>query len=114
MTIRFLSQHYAVAPQINPDDVAALKQQGIATLVCNRPDAEGSPQPLFADIAAAARALGMQAHYLPVTPGRITQADRDAFAALFASAPKPVLGFCRTGTRAELLWTGMEKQRGGA
>lgn len=114
MTIRFLSQHYAVAPQITPDDVAALKQQGFATLICNRPDGEGSPQPAFADIDAAARALGIQAYYLPVTPGRITQADREAFAALFASAPKPVLGFCRTGTRAELLWSGVEKKGDGA
>lgn len=107
--MRYLDQHYAVAPQILPDDVPALKQQGFATLICNRPDGEGNPQPLFADIAERARALGIEAHYLPVTPGRITQADRDAFAALLAAAPKPVLGFCRTGNRAEQLWNGVQE-----
>lgn len=105
MSIRYLSKDYAVGPQIMPADVAHLKEQGFATLVCNRPDAEGAGQPAFAEIAAEARRHGMHALHLPVVPGKITAADRDAFAALYAHAPKPVLGFCRTGMRAETLWT---------
>ncbi|WP_313706366.1 TIGR01244 family sulfur transferase [Massilia sp.] len=112
--MRYLDPHYAVAPQITPADVAALQRQGFATLICNRPDGEGAGQPLFAEIAAAAGALGIEAHYLPVTPAQITQADRDAFAALYAAAPKPVLGFCRTGNRAEQLWHGLREGAGGA
>ncbi|MGI4846466.1 MAG: TIGR01244 family sulfur transferase [Janthinobacterium lividum] len=104
MTIRQLDKDYAVAPQLMPADVARLKAQGFATLVCNRPDGEGGDQPAFAEIAAEAHKHGLQALYLPVIPGRITAADRDAFAALYAAAPKPVLGFCRTGMRAETLW----------
>lgn len=111
--MRYLDQLHAVAPQITADDVAALKHEGFATLICNRPDGEDSAQPPFADIAARAQALGIQAHYLPVTPGRITQADREAFAALLASAPKPVLGFCRTGHRAEQLWNGVRESGSG-
>ncbi len=107
MTIRHLSRDYAVGPQITPADVAGLKAQGFATLVCNRPDGEGGDQPAFSDIAAEARRHGIQALHLPVTPGKITPADRDAFAALYAAAPKPVFGFCRTGMRAETLWTDM-------
>ena len=104
MTIRYLGQHYAVAAQVVPADIAQLKQQGFATLFCHRPDGEGSGQPPFAEIAAEAKRHGMEALYLPVTPGKITPADRAAFAALYAGAPKPVLGFCRTGMRAETLW----------
>ncbi len=104
MSIRYLNQDYAVAPQIMPADVVRMKERGFATLVCNRPDGEGAGQPTFAEIAAEARRHGMHALHLPVVPGRITPADRDAFAALYAAAPKPVLGFCRTGMRAETLW----------
>jgi len=105
MNIRYLSKDYAVGPQITPADVGWLKAQGFATLVCNRPDGEAGDQPAFAEIAAEASRHGMQALHLPVVPGQITPADRDAFAALYAAAPKPVLGFCRTGLRAETLWT---------
>ncbi|CAN7446789.1 TIGR01244 family sulfur transferase [Massilia sp. LjRoot122] len=104
MTIRYLNKDYAVAPQVLPSDVAHLKEKGFATLVCNRPDGEGGDQPSFAEIAAEAQKHGMQALHLPVIPGKITLADRDAFAALYAAALKPVLGFCRTGMRAEMLW----------
>lgn len=104
MTIRYLSKDYAVAPQITPADVAGLKEQGFATLVCNRPDGEAGDQPGFAAIASEARRLGIEALHLPVVPGRITDADRAAFAALYAAAPKPILGFCRTGMRAETLF----------
>jgi len=40
MSIRHLGKDYAVGPQITPADVARLKAQGFATLVCNRPDGE--------------------------------------------------------------------------
>ncbi len=104
MSIRHLHPDYAVAPQVLPADVARLKEQGFATLVCNRPDGEGGDQPAFADIAAEAHKHGMQAVHLPVVPGKVTPADCDAFAAVYAAAAKPVLGFCRTGMRAESLW----------
>lgn len=113
MTIRYLDKHYAVAPQIAPADVVRLKEQGFASLVCNRPDGEGGDQPSFAEIAAEARRHGMQALHLPVIPGRITPDDRDAFAALYAAAPKPMLGFCRTGMRAETLWNDTQDRRQG-
>lgn len=106
MNIRYLGAHYAVAPQIMPEDVRRLKEQGFASLICTRPDGEGAGQPVFAEIEAQARKHGMQALHLPVRPGRITQADLDAFAAFYSGAPKPVLGFCRTGMRAEALWEG--------
>lgn len=111
MTIRYLDKDYAVAPQIMPAELARLKEQGFATLVCNRPDGEVGDQPSFAEIAAEARRHGMEALHLPVIPGKITPADRDAFAALVAAAPKPILGFCRTGMRAETLWNETRERR---
>lgn len=114
MNIRFLSNNYAVAQQITPADIDDLREQGFAALVCTRPDGEEAGQPAFAAIGAQARAAGMEAFWLPVTPGRITDADRAAFAVLYANAPKPVLGFCRTGLRAETLWNDTRDRRDAA
>ena len=111
MSIRHLSPHFAVAPQIVPADIAHLKEQGFAAVFCHRPDGEAVGQPLFAEIEAEANKHGLQALHLPVTPGKITPADRDAFAALYAGAPKPVLGYCRTGLRAETLWADTRDRR---
>lgn len=113
MSIRYLSKDYAVGPQIAPEQIAQLKAQGFATLVCNRPDGESGDQPAFAEIAAEASKHGMEALHLPVIPGKITPADRDAFAALYAAAPKPVFGFCRTGLRAETLWADTQSRTEG-
>jgi uncharacterized protein (TIGR01244 family) len=111
MDIRYLDKDYAVSPQVSPADVAQLKEQGFATLICNRPDGEAGDQPAFSELAAKAQEHGMQALYLPVVPGKITDADRAAFAAQYAAAPKPVLGFCRTGVRAKTLWDDTQDRR---
>lgn len=112
MTIRHLGTNYAVAPQIMPAEVERLGEQGFATIVSNRLDGEDTSQPSFDMIEAEARKYGLHALHLPVTPGKITQADLDAFAVLYASATKPVLGYCRTGMRAEALWEGTRRLGG--
>lgn len=57
-----------------------------------------------ADIAAAAKELGMQARHLPIEPGKATPKDGDAFGALMKELPKPILAYCRTGMRSTALW----------
>jgi len=104
MSIRYLDKDFAIASQVAAEALQGLRNAGLATIICNRPDAEGSDQPAFATVAEQAAQCGMQAHYLPVVPGKITPADVEAFAALFADAPKPVVAYCRTGLRAETLW----------
>lgn len=111
MTIRYLNKEYAVGPQIIAADVARLKEQGFGSIFCNRPDGESGDQTVFAEIAAEARKHGIEAVHLPVTPGKITPADRDAFAELYARAPKPVFAYCRTGNRAETLWSDTQDRR---
>lgn len=104
MSIRYLDKDFAITSQVVPEALQGLRDAGLATIICNRPDGEGSDQPAFATVAEQAAQCGMQAHYLPVVPGKITSADVEAFAALFADAPKPVVAYCRTGLRAETLW----------
>jgi sulfide:quinone oxidoreductase len=104
MNVRYLDKDFAVSAQVAPEALSELGDAGFATIMCNRPDSEGDDQPAFAAVAEQARACGVEAHYLPVVPGKITVRDVEAFAALFAAAPKPVLAYCRTGLRAETLW----------
>ena len=105
MEIRKINDSYGVAPQISRDDVSMIAAAGYRAIICNRPDGEGNDQPLFREIADAAEAAGLPVHYLPVTTGKISDDDVEAFDRLFADLPKPVLAFCRTGTRSETLWS---------
>ena len=104
MNIRYLDKDFAITSQVAPGTLSELRDAGLATIICNRPDGEGEGQPAFSEVAAQASQCGLEARYLPVVPGKITAADVEAFAALFADAPKPVLAYCRTGLRAETLW----------
>ncbi|WP_151446772.1 bifunctional protein tyrosine phosphatase family protein/NAD(P)/FAD-dependent oxidoreductase [Lacisediminimonas profundi] len=104
MEIRKLNDELSVSPQILMEDMAALKAAGFRAVVCNRPDGEGSDQPLFSEIEDAARAAGLEAHYLPAEPGKVTDQQGTDFGSLLAGLPKPVLAYCRTGMRSATMW----------
>jgi len=100
-----LSQDVAVAPQLGPQDMADVAAAGFKSVIINRPDFEGGPeQPSAADVAAAAQAAGLRCEYQPVVSGAMTQADVERFASLLDSLPRPVLAYCRTGTRCTVLY----------
>lgn len=104
MKIEQLSPELSVSEQIGPAQLAALKEAGFRTIICNRPDGESLDQPPFADIARAACALGIEAHYLPAEPGKVTDEQGIAFGQMLAQLPKPVLAYCRTGKRSSTMW----------
>ena len=107
MTIRVqqLSPDVCVAPQLTPEAMAAAAQAGFKSVVNNRPDFEGGPdQPTSANIEAAARAAGLVYAYLPVAPGHQTPEEIARFGELLATLPKPILAFCRSGTRSGKLF----------
>jgi sulfide:quinone oxidoreductase len=104
MDIRRLTPELSVSPQIVPADVPALQAAGYRALICNRPDGEGNDQPLFSEIEEAARACGIEAHYLPAESGKVSDGQGGEFGALMALLPKPVLAYCRTGMRSTTMW----------
>jgi sulfide:quinone oxidoreductase len=103
MDIRKITDDFSVAPQIRVADVAAIAAAGFRAVICNRPDGESADQPPSGDVAAAVTAAGMEWRMLPVT--QVSRADGDAFGKLLTELPKPVLAFCRTGTRCTALWS---------
>ena len=102
---RQLDDKVWVSEQIHPDEVAALVGQGITMLVNNRPDGEEPGQPDWSQIADAADAAGLEYAFIPVTPGQMSGAQAEEFRRLVTDMPKPVLAFCRTGTRSIQLWS---------
>lgn len=99
-----LTEQLSVAAQLNADDLAAAKAAGFRTIINNRPDGESDDQPSSAEMARLANALGLSYHHQPVISGQISDDNIDEFGRLYTAAEKPVLAFCRTGTRCTFLW----------
>ncbi len=96
---------FSTSPQIHPADLQEIAALGFKTVINNRPDGEGgTEQPTSVQIEAAALAAGLRYAYLPVVSGQITEPQARRFAELLAMSPKPVLAFCRSGSRSQNLY----------
>lgn len=102
--IRTLNDRISVAPQITPEDMAAIKAAGFVAIVNNRPDEEESGQPTGEAIRAAAEASGLTYSAIPITHAGFSHPQIDAMAAALTAADGPVLAYCRSGTRSCNLW----------
>jgi sulfide:quinone oxidoreductase len=111
MQFKKIDANFSASEQIRPSDVAAIAAAGFRSIICNRPDGEGWGQPHFAEIEAAAKAAGIEAAYVPVTPGGMTPGDVNRFAGLLRTLPGPVLAYCRSGARATGLWQAAQALR---
>lgn len=104
LAIRPVSANYHVCPQIAPDDVADIARAGYTTLVCMRPDDEVPSQPRCAEVAAAARAHGLDFHFIPARSGAVTAPQAAALREVLRAAGGPVLSYCASGNRCTLAW----------
>lgn len=105
MEIRNVTPSFAVAPQIQPSDLADLAEQGFVAVVCNRPDGEEDGQPTVAQMREAAQAKGIAFHHIPVSGGKFPDSAVNAFRAIRRGTEGPLLAYCRTGTRSITLDT---------
>ena len=104
MDIRRLTDTYAVAPQIDPQDMAAIRAAGFTTVIDNRPDGE-IPSALHTDaMRKAALAAGLQFVANPVIGGAMTMDNVTAQGAAIAAASGPVLAYCASGNRSSQVW----------
>jgi sulfide:quinone oxidoreductase len=105
MDIHRVTDQFGVSQQVEVADVSAIAAAGYRALVCNRPDGEGPDQQTFQEIEVEARKHGLDVRYLPVAAGKVRDEDAVDFARAYAELPKPVLAYCRTGTRSITLWS---------
>src|SRR5690554_4990638 len=101
---KYLTSDLAVASQLSVADVQAAKDAGFNTIINNRPDNEEPGQPDNGQIARAASDLGLDFHYLPVISGQLLDSNIEDFKQLLPELRRPVLMFCRSGTRCTHLW----------
>ena len=93
------------SPQIELADVAEASALGIGMIINNRPEDESADQTPGAEIEAASKAAGIAYIAIPVTHAGFSMPQVEAMeAALAAAGDKPVLAYCRSGTRSTLLW----------
>lgn len=103
-----------VGHQLVEADFAELAARGFRSVVNNRPDGEVPDQLPNRQANAAALRYGLAFRYLPVISAKITDDEVvDEFTRLMNDLPRPVLFYCRTGTRCATLWAQVAAQRHG-
>lgn len=105
MDIRQITPDYAVSPQIKAQDIPDIKAAGFRSIMCNRPDGEEFGQPDFDAIAKAAQDAGLEVRCVPIVSGMVTPQAAQDFATALDQMPKPMLAYCRSGTRCTMLWS---------
>lgn len=102
---KVLTDDFAVAGQLYPEQMAAIAEAGFGAIICNRPDGEAPDEPQFEAVGEAAGRAGLAVRYIPVSNqvGVTPENVADTKAAL-ADLPKPVLAYCRSGARSARLF----------
>lgn len=105
LTFTWVTSDFATAPQLATEDLAQAAAAGFRSVVNNRPDFEGGPsQPTSQAMQQAAETAGLEYAFLPVQSAYQTPAEIARMHELLQQLPKPVLGFCRSGTRTAALF----------
>lgn len=103
MAWKHLTTQFAATSQVRPEDLPEVAQH-FGLLINNRPDAEEAGQPSSAELRAEAERLGIRYRHVPVTMNGIDDASIEAFLHELEAEQRPILAFCRTGTRSAALW----------
>jgi uncharacterized protein (TIGR01244 family) len=90
--------------------MAAIRDLGYTTVICNRPDLENPPAYHTAVMAAAAEAVGLSFVENPFAAG-LDLGIIDRQRAAIDAATGPVLAYCRSGTRSATVWALAEAGR---
>lgn len=105
MNIHRINDEFSFSKQLELTDIAQIHVQGFRSIICNRPDGEGSNQPTIDEIKAEAELYSLEIRYVPVVLGNITDSDIADFSSAIATLPKPTLAYCLSGKRSEMLWS---------
>jgi uncharacterized protein (TIGR01244 family) len=103
--ITTVDDRFAVAPQLIASQLAQIAALGFRAVINNRPDGEAGPdQPSNESLRAATLAAGLQYAYVPVPPTTASHEQVLQMQQALVQLPKPVLAFCRSGTRSKRLY----------
>ncbi len=104
MELKRITPDFAVAPQIEPEDMATLAAEGFRVVINNRPDEEVPPDLQSEAMRVAAEAAGLVYLHNPVVNGGLTMDMVVQQGEALAAAGGPVFAYCRSGTRSSIVW----------
>lgn len=104
MDYKAVTDKFAVAPQITPDDVTEIKNLGYVAIINNRPDDEVPGQPSAEEIRKAAENQGLAYFNIPIQSGTLTPESVESTRETIAAVHGPTFAYCRSGTRSITLW----------
>jgi uncharacterized protein (TIGR01244 family) len=104
MERRQITETYSVSPQLAPQDVAHLAEDGVRVLINNRPDSEVPPEVQSAALREAAEAAGLTFIDNPVVHGALTLEIIETQRAAIDEADGPVHAYCASGNRSTIVW----------
>jgi uncharacterized protein (TIGR01244 family) len=104
MDYKTVTPEFAVAPQIQPNDIETIKNLGYVAIINNRPDDETPDQPATGSLAKMASEAGLQYYDIPIRSGTLSAEAIDETRNTINSIDGPVFAFCRSGTRSITLW----------
>jgi uncharacterized protein (TIGR01244 family) len=112
LSVTWLTPEFATSAQLSPGDIGEAAQEGFQSVINNRPDFEGGPaQPTSEAMAEAAYDAGLAYAFLPVQSGFQSPEEIARMRELIDRLPKPVLAFCRSGTRSGNLFRAAASRR---
>ncbi|MBE7213346.1 MAG: TIGR01244 family phosphatase, partial [Gluconacetobacter diazotrophicus] len=99
-----LDRDLTVSGQLAVEDLHRLAQDGVRTIINNRPDGEEPGQLPAGEAARITEGLGLAYVHVPVTSANMGIDDAEAFAAAVTGSDGPVHAHCRSGARSTNLW----------
>ena len=102
LPLTYLASDIAVAPQLQPEQMAEAAAQGFKSVINNRMPQEPA-QPAQDALRDAATQAGMHYEWQPVNPAMIGAQDVEKMASYLETLPRPLLVFCRSGSRSTAL-----------
>lgn len=110
-----LDDTLTVSAQVELQDLETLKEGGVTTIICNRPDGEAQDQVSYDALAARASELGLTMIKLAFKAGEQSAEQVEEFADLLKRAAnngEKLHAYCRTGNRSTCLWSAASVSRG--
>ncbi|MBL6839943.1 MAG: TIGR01244 family phosphatase [Rhodobacteraceae bacterium] len=104
MSFVCIDKNYHVSPQLEPQQIAEIADNGFVKIICNRPDMEVSPFYSSSVMEDLAKENNIEFHLLELTHEMMTPATAVIQRELFLNCEGPVLAYCASGTRCSLLW----------
>lgn len=100
-----VTDNFAIAAQLAPEDFARAAQAGFRTIINNRPDGEEPAQLTASEGAREARAHGLRYEHIPATKhDLLTDPVVGQMATVVAASQGPVLAHCKSGQRSAVVW----------